>query len=76
MTKRDRTVQLGAEQADRGLTVKELCALTDWPQTAAGGTLTPLERQCMPRVQLTDHLRAASAAPRNWPPRHAVRCVA
>jgi hypothetical protein len=30
----------------------------------------------MPRVQLTDHLRAASAAPRNWPPRHAVRCVA
>ncbi|GAB3349896.1 helix-turn-helix domain-containing protein [Modestobacter lapidis] len=45
MTKRDRAVQLVAEQGDRGLTVKELCALTDWPQTTASGTLTPLERQ-------------------------------
>jgi hypothetical protein len=45
MTKRARTVQLVAEQAERGLTALELAEVTGWRNGQASGTLSDLDRQ-------------------------------
>lgn len=45
MTKRDRTVQLVAEQAERGLTALELAEVTGWRNGQASGTLSDVARQ-------------------------------
>lgn len=60
MTKRDRAVQLVAEQGDRGLTALELAEVTGWTGGSATGTMTDLRKQG--RVRGTTTFRRGYAA--------------
>lgn len=60
VSKRDRTVQLAAEQGARGLTALELAEVTGWTGGSATGTISDLARQG--RLTRTSHYRRAYAA--------------
>jgi hypothetical protein len=59
-SKRARTVQLVAEQAERGLTALELAEVTGWRNGQASGTMSDLARQR--RVTRTEVFRRGFAA--------------
>lgn len=60
MSKRARTVQLVAEQAERGLTALELAEVTGWRNGQASGTMSDLARRG--RVTATEVRRRGFAA--------------
>jgi len=60
MSKRDRAVQLVAEQGDRGLTALELTEVTGWTGGSATGTMSDIGRQR--RVTRTEVYRRGYAA--------------
>jgi hypothetical protein len=60
MSKRDRAVQLVAEQGGRGLTALELAEVTGWTGGSATGTMTDVHRQR--RVTRTEVYRRGYAA--------------
>lgn len=60
MSKRDRAVQLVAEQGERGLTALELAEVTGWTGGSASGTMTDVHRQR--RVTRTETYRRGFAA--------------
>lgn len=60
MSKRDRAVQLIAEQGERGLTSLELHEVTGWTGGSAAGTLSDVKRQG--RVVATEVFRRGYAA--------------
>lgn len=60
ISKRDRAVQLVAEQAERGLTALELAEVTGWTGGSASGTMSDVHRQG--RVTRTEVFRRGFAA--------------